>query len=70
MSFKRSLKRRIESAYQTREILEGKRCPKCKIMGLKFKNGYGIVCPECGWWKEMPGYTPSDNKGAGGGGND
>ena len=63
MSFKRSLKRRIEAADRDKKFAEGRRCPKCKNGELKFKNGYGTVCPECGWWKEMPGYTPAENEG-------
>lgn len=46
MSLSRSIKRR-------KMLREKKRttCPKCHSK-LVEKPGYGIVCPDCGWWKK------------------
>lgn len=46
MSLSRSIKRR-------KMLRENKRttCPKCRAK-LVEKPGYGIVCPDCGWWKK------------------
>lgn len=49
MSISRSIKRR-------KMLAEGRRttCPKCHGKLVK-KDGYGTVCPECGWRKKEAG---------------
>lgn len=45
MSFARKLKRHINGGNKGRTT-----CPKCHSKLLE-KPGYGLVCAECGWWK-------------------
>ena len=46
MSFARKLKRKTQLSKNRRTT-----CPKCHEKLIE-KPGYGLVCAECGWWKE------------------